>query len=91
MRRHDRLRAAAQSEGVVPAAVWTPHLRRLLGEWGSSAEEGTQMDGWIALNGEMYIRCIDSLYKVNHTSRDATITGKMVNHLPNKKVQSLAI
>lgn len=42
MRRHDRLRAAAQSEGLVPAAVWTPHLRRLLGECGASAEEGEE-------------------------------------------------
>lgn len=30
--RHDRLCAAAQSEGVVPAAVWTAHLWRVLGE-----------------------------------------------------------
>lgn len=32
VRGHDRLRAAAQSEGVVPAAVGVAHLRRVLGE-----------------------------------------------------------
>lgn len=32
VRGHDSLRAAAQSEGVLPAAVGTAHLRRVLGE-----------------------------------------------------------
>lgn len=32
VRGHDRLRAAAQSEGVVPAAVGVAHLRCVLGE-----------------------------------------------------------
>lgn len=32
VRGHDRLREAAQSEGVLPAAVGLAHLRRVLGE-----------------------------------------------------------